>query len=356
MRDDRGFAIPMVVLLVALITVMLTSGFVRVRADRQVAEGQEVSSEALSVARSGLHLFLEAQATRPADGIVDTMYVTGGYAIVTATIVQNPADTMASQTWIVRSTGYVIDAGTGSVPRAQRTVAQFAEWQTGTIRVRAAWVAADGIQKPGGPPGPLPVTVDGFNQCGGSPTTAGLRAASVTGPSGKTIATSGSPNENLSEAGLADSSKIDWQSILDGGIKEDSPTPTIYPQYSDQSSITIVSGDYTTGTGILSGIYGSGLLIVTGRLRIRSWIIWSGVVLVGEDIDFEGGFIGSYIYGMLVSGLYSQVGNLGGARSNLTTSHTVQIRYNQCNIDAAMSGLTGFAPIDNAFVDNWATY
>lgn len=352
MRNERGFAIPMVVLLVAIITVILSSGFVRVRADREVAESQEVSAEAVAVARSGLHMFLESRSTRPPNNFVDTMYVTGGYAIINASIVQNPADTLASQTWAIRSTGYVIDAGTGATPRAQRTVAQFVEWQTGTINVRGGLVTPNGVQYHNRGT----ITIRGYDQCGSQPAVAGLRTAGVTGGA-PTLDYGGSPNlmDHGSSAGVATATatNIDWLDILAGGIIPDYTAV----QNSDFSyPITMITGNYSPS----SYVYGSGLLIVTGDFTPQSWVYWLGVILVGGKIEFNSYF--NYVWGATVTGLneLQSSGNpqrtvLGWTGSS-SSWYSANLYYASCYVDAALAGLTGFAPIENGWVDNWSSY
>ena len=352
-HDERGFAIPFTVLLITIITVMLASGFARVRADRVVAEGAETSSEALAVARSGLHEFVENQSSRPANGFTDTLYVTGGYAIVSATILQNPSDTMAAQLWVIRSTGYVINANTGSTPRARRTVAQIAQWQTGTIRIRAGYAAANGIRvrRYG------TVYVWGSDQgtCSGS-SYPGIRTTSINNPSNSNFNVYGSPSTveegNSLGQSIADSLDIDWSSILTGGVI---PDYTSMVQRSDYP-IIYLDGDQTFN----STLSGTGLLIVTGDLTLNASFYWQGVVLVGGGIDFNPPQYGfSYIRGATVSGLNELLsGNPSQTEFgfNQSISNWVFLLYDSCMVNSTLEALTGFAPIDNAWVDNWATY
>ncbi len=74
-RNERGFALPVTILLVALLTVLLSAGFTRVRAELEITEGTAQVAAALAVAQSGLHTYLGmlnvdtcSRPIRPADG------------------------------------------------------------------------------------------------------------------------------------------------------------------------------------------------------------------------------------------------------------------------------------------------
>jgi len=65
------------------------------------------------------------------------------------------------------------------------------------------------------------------------------------------------------------------------------------------------------------------------------------------------------MYGALVTGLNEQLGLVPAPLPPDTTlvgGNAFAAHYNQCKIDRALQPLTGFVPIDNAWVDNWATY
>ena len=63
--DERGFALPAVIFLVALLTLLLTSGLSRVQADRQIAEASEATAEAFAIAQSGLYNYMGSLTARP---------------------------------------------------------------------------------------------------------------------------------------------------------------------------------------------------------------------------------------------------------------------------------------------------
>jgi len=53
---------------------------------------------------------------------------------------------------------------------------------------------------------------------------------------------------------------------------------------------------------------------------------------------------------MIAAGL-----NQGGSKGDIG-DYPVVVQYNSCRIRDALAKLTGFAPIPNGWVDNWATY
>ncbi|MBI2614712.1 MAG: hypothetical protein HYW52_03325, partial [Gemmatimonadetes bacterium] len=171
-RSDAGFALPLVVFLIGVMTLMLTAGFARVAGDRRLAHSSGDAVSALAIAKSGLHSYLSTQATRPPDGDAQRINVTGGFADVVAYAVRKPSDTLANWLFIVRSTGRVIEPTLGADPQAVRTIAQYTQWQTGRMDIRGAFTAANGLKKKSG--GTIDIRGADQSACG-APTVPGMR-------------------------------------------------------------------------------------------------------------------------------------------------------------------------------------
>ena len=150
---------------------------------------------------------------------------------------------------------------------------------------------------------------------------------------------------------VADSTDVDWFATVTGGLTPDytslQPGNWDYP-------VQMITGDLEVGSSG-SVIYGTGLLVVTGDFRITgSFFQWYGVVLVGGRVRFDAD--DQRFDGYVVSGLNEQMGvnvqrtKLGGA------GDYTDIDFNTHYIRRAMQPLTGFVPIGNAWMDNWATY
>jgi Tfp pilus assembly protein PilX len=349
LRSSDGFALPLTIFVITIVTLMLATLFIRVQVDRRIAESSGDVIDALAIAQSGLEAYFGSQSSsRPVDGDSARINVTGGYANVIANVVREPADTFANWTYVVRSTGFVIEPTMGSDPQATRTIAQFAEWQTGQLSVPAAYTAVNRVrhlnQQVNG------VDVDGNDNCGSMSSIYGIRTRN-----GSTLVSNGlhgSPQAYLiannadTVAGLT---QIDWASTVAGGMDADYTSFT--PGWG-MGTVTIVNGDLT-----ISNNWGAGILIVTGDLTMTSgWGLWYGIVLVGGKVNFNAS-IWNYVRGALVSGLNAtlQGGSPGQTDIGKSGTHTY-IYYDSCYIDDALEALTGFRPVEGGWVDNWAGY
>ena len=345
--DKRGFALPATVFVVTLLTLLLATGFARVRADRLIATGSAYVTEALAIAQSGLQKYVGTQAARPADGdSVTIIDIPGGYAVVVARVVQRPADTLLPQTYIIRSTGHMVEPTVSSGSLAQRTVAQFATWQVGYIEAGAALTALNTVRRrPGsGPPTDLSAndTISGEDAC-------------LVEPSGRSIWTPlyiphayeatipvafepGPPDQS------APVTAIDWPATIGAGIV---PAYASIQVDSDEWAVQRVEGNVTLSDGS-----GTGLLIVTGSLTFGgAHASWEGVILVGRELTFGATY--NRVDGLVVTGLQGGVSQRTEfGRADMETV----LRYNSCYVLQALEPLTGFTPISNTWIDNWATY
>jgi hypothetical protein len=356
-RSPAGFALPIVLLLVVLLTALLTAGLTRTSSDLQIASATQAIDEASVVARSGLQTYLGTvsydacgRAARPADGDSVRINVPGGYAEVVARVVRRPVDSLANWLYLVRSSGYVIWPTMGATPVANRTVAQFAEWQSGRLALPAAFTAANGLTRTPGGSGQLH-GADEYTS--GGCQSADRRQLRVAG--GVPDVTDFDLNGlgalgGGTGADIVTAARIDWAATLSPGqITPDytSPQPDdgTYP-------IQFVTGDGTLGAPGAT-TFGRGLLIVTGRLTVLgSFVQWYGVVLVGDEIRFDAA--DQRFDGLVASGLNRQlgmappVGSIGGDYTDIDFDG----RY----VRLALGPLTGFAPIANAFLEHWRTY
>jgi len=350
--NRRGFALPAVILLVALLTVLLTSGLTRARSELQIADAADEMATALTVAQSGLQTYLGTVTTRPADGDSTRINVTGGYANVVTHLVRRPADTTQRSLYLVRSTGIVINPDSGAAPRAQRTVAQFAEWEGGFMLRRGALTAANGIQKRNGSAF-VRISGDDYWTCvPTAPSVPGLRTTQVApGPPNPVPVYQGSPGLLEEGAGqgavVAAQTAINWAGALGGELLPDYAS---FRNWDFSYPIQRVSGDLTLSGAAAS----SGLLVVSGDLTIEAFFLFSGIILVGGEVDFDSGSW-VVIRGLVVSGLNEQLG-LNPQRTEFGDGSYLDIQYASCNVAQALARLTGMAPVRNAWLDTWASY
>jgi len=354
---EAGFALPVILLLIALLTAMLTVALARTTTDLRIAVASQAVDEAGVVARSGLQTYLGTvaldgcgRAVRPADGDSVRINVLGGYADVVARVVRRPPDTLANWLYLVRSEGHVIWPDMGATPVANRTVAQYAEWQSGRLALPAAFTAVNGLTRTAGGSGQL----HGADEHGtsGCPTTPriALRVAGAVPDLSSFDLTGNAPLGGGGAAAIVTNARIDWAQVLTPGrIAPDftsiQPDNGTYP-------IQFVTGNATLGAAGAT-TYGRGLLIVSGDLTVvGSFVQWYGVVLVGGVIRFDAA--DQRFDGLVASGLNLQLaiptaaGTIGGDYTD--------IDYHSLYVYLAMRPLTGFAPIANAYIEHWATY
>ncbi len=345
LANRDGVALPLTIFVVTLVTLMLATALVRVDSDRLVAESSGDMVDALTIAQSGLQTYLGTATAPPADGDSVRVNVLGGYADVVAHLVRQPEDSTANRLFIVRSTGRVITPNLGPLPQATRTVAQFAQWQTGRIGIAAAFLAANGLRAVGGGF----TTVTGVDACSQAPTVPGVRIPM--GPIGSPIPDTdlqGAPPiiESGNGPDVAAETTVDWAATVGGGMIPDYTTV----QEADSSwSVQLVDGDVT-----LTDTWGTGILIVTGNLILTGTSAeWNGVVLVGGRVEFTA--TTNRVRGLLITGLNEQLVGGNPPRGDIGAT-TIDVIYDSCFVQSAMQSLTGFVPVANAWVDNWSTY
>jgi type II secretory pathway pseudopilin PulG len=349
---ERGFALPAVIFLVALLTLLLTSGLTRVQSDRQIAEAAEATADAFAIAQSGLQNYLGTRTARPPNGDSVRINVTGGYANVIAEVVRNPADTNLNELYLVRSTGIAINPLAGATPQARRTVAQFANWQPGWVRRRGALTTTRTPTSQGSDLG-TPRVFSGVDECGVEPPIPGLRTVSGAPTVGVTY-TGGPPG--LLEQGpgqgptIAVETGIDWLGALSPGFV---PDYNSFQNGDNSFSIQRVMGNLSSA-GAMSG---TGLLIVEGDLQpLGPGFYFEGVILVGGAFYMDADT--NVVHGMVFTGL-SRLADpplvplptrFGG------DGEVSRVYFNSCKVNQAVAALKGMIGLGNAWLDFWATY
>lgn len=349
-NTEGGFALPFTIFLVTIVTIMLAAAFTRAASEHTISQGTDASLSALGVAQSGLQSFFgDTFSIRPSESDSFRYNVVDGYAWVFPKIIQRPADTLDNFIYIVRSEGYVIHANQGSTPVAKRTVAQFAKWQTGTMDVDGALVVPNGIISRNGSAN-LQIYGNNAPLCTPMPSVASIRAPIPDSIGGVDVDTITATMTSTFQAGwpgpVAIGTGVLWNMIIGGNF-----TP-------DYASIQLGDATYSSqmviGNATISNGTGTGLLIVTGDLTFAGgFVIWDGVILVGGKIEFNAG--DTFVYGTVISGLSEQFG-ISPPPSEIGGAYDARIQYASCRVQQALASLTGFVPVQNAWIDNWATY
>jgi hypothetical protein len=355
--ERRGFAIPMAILVIAVLTIMLAGGFSLVSAERRSVSDQKSQISAFRIAEQGLEIYLIRRDSLLAGdpnytkipGAKDSVRVTvtGGYADVSLTRLRPPTGSQ-SGLYIARSKGTETVGMYAGTPQGVRTVAQYVLWESAPMQVLAGWTALSGLQKNG-----AAGTLSGVDLCKDSAARAGVVVPVSPGYTGNTTAPAGNPPIQVLPP---DSIKIDWNAIVNNNALPATitippgtwPTAALTAAYADSMStyypIIRVNGDLSLPSS------GRGMLIVTGSLTISGSNGWYGVILVGNDLTSNGN---NGVYGATVSGLNIKLGTYVPAS---TANGTKTYQYSSCEVAKANMSSGALTTLPNTWVDNWVEY
>jgi hypothetical protein len=349
-----GFAIPIAILVIAILSVSIAAGFSLVIAERRGVEDQKAQVSSFVLAEQGLETFfikrdsLGFRSTPPGatEGPV-RIILNGGYADVEMDRIRAPTGSL-SGLYVVRSRGTQTRGAVGQTPAGVRTVAQYAAWEPANMDVLAGWTAISGIKKNGNSGVFL-----GLDACADSASIAGVAVPQVPGFN--------QPGTTDSLEYLADSARaaarrveVDWAGILAGTALTPTYTvpPDAIPSFADTTyyPVILMTGTGQLGSSRLNG--GRGLLIIQGDLDTGSGATfnWKGVVLVGGDITGNGN---NNIQGAIISGLNVK---LGQSVSINTVNGTKKYQYSSCEVAKALMAIGTLVPLPNTWVDNWIEY
>ena len=372
--NRRGFALPMAIFVIALLTVALTASFVSASSERRVADSQAAQVRAYNIAQQGLERYMaertsllsksgeptltsgelsDATTPRPQkiavySGSTDSAEVLV-YKVRAASGVLGDASYVPAS-YVIRARAVDSQRRLKGVSAAERTVAQSAEWLPGQLQVLAGWTSLSGIRKNGSSG-----TLSGTDRCGAKAPKAGI-AVPNGGYSGHLAPVSGSPPiaylGTQAEANAA--VKIDWDAIQNqNAVPADYvnvwpaaslfTNPLFYPIIHFKRDATH-SGDAT----LMSG---QGMLIVDGNLTISGGTTWNGIILVGGNITSNGN---NTVYGAVVTGLDKKLGE--DVISNELGNGTKIYQYDSCAVEKATASMGILRPMTNTFTDSWATY
>jgi hypothetical protein len=355
LRNRRGAALPVVILLMVILALSLTAAFTINSNEMRVVDNQQEQVEAFALAESGRERYLRDRAAfgfggEPAASESIRVVQAAGYADVVVTRIRQSFGGRPGL-YALRSTGVRTSPLRPGATAATRTVGQIFKWETGNLNIPGAFTSLSGIQKNGGSG-----QFTGVDQCGALPSISGVAVPTVPGyvqSGGASIPTGNPPIKDLGLPPASnDSARVDWAGVLGGTSL--TPTVTIPPgtfpnsgAFADTSfwPIIKVTGDLSLPTS------GRGILIVSGNFTIGGGQSWDGLVLAGGTLTSNGG---NTISGAVISGLNMQLGQVVPASA--IANGTKNFRYNSCILARALRPFSGLVPLDNAWADNWASY
>ncbi|MGH7444136.1 MAG: hypothetical protein ACREKM_04630, partial [Longimicrobiales bacterium] len=226
----EGFAIPMAILLIGVITAGVVGAFARVESENAAIVNRDIQTSAYALAEAGMGKYLSVRQAPPLDSDIDLL---GGRAEIRVQVMRAD-DGVNGALYLIRSTG-LPDVGTVSPP-AQHTIAQFGWYKRATMDVRSSWTSLSGIDKNGSSG-----TMSGIDECGAVGTLAGV-SVPTGGYTGSTDPVEGSPpiEEMGTQADMADQIDIDWNAIVnEGGLQFDRTIPPdAFPSSADYAADT----------------------------------------------------------------------------------------------------------------------
>ena len=341
-RAREGFALPLAIMVLALLSIGLVAGFAMSTSEQSATSSQRAQARAYSYAQAGLEGFLTqrkefragcspsapytaAQAaacgfcpqcwlvngtassgqvnsnldTLPTVAESVTVSFTNGSAFVRAVPVKVDLAT-GRGTYFITSTGTDnqsrIAMGGGRMRSPTRTVGVYVTWSKSTMNVMGALVSFSGIVKNG------TGAISGVDQCGADTSVAGINIPSeeAMNVNGGFTPTGNPPYDTLKTfAQDSAQTKLDWLGITNGtSMPADvniTATSSAFPSTgafaSDTNYWPIIhvynrSASWNAQWSLPN--QGRGILIVDGDLYINGSNQWDGVVLVGGKLKSNG--------------------------------------------------------------------
>ena len=407
-RAREGFALPLAIMVLALLSIGLVAGFAMSTSEQSATSSQRAQARAYSYAQAGLEAFLTqrkefragctpatpytaAQASAcgfcpqcwlvngtTASGQINsnldtlptvaesvTVAFNSGSAFVRAVPVK--VDVAAGRgTYFITSTGTDnqtrIAMGGGRMRNPTRTVGVYVTWSKSTMNVMGALVSFSGIVKNG------TGAISGVDQCGADTNVAGINVPSeeAVNLNGSSFAPTGNPPYDTLKTFAQDSAqtKLDWLGITNGtAMPADwniTSTSSAFPSTGTFASDTnywpiihVYNRSATWNAVWTLPNQGRGILIVDGNLYINGSNQWDGVVLVGGQLTSNGNNVTS---GTVMAGLNRLIGVPAASLVDADLNGTKSYMYNSCSIKKATSSMARYTMVPNTWMDNVAQY
>jgi hypothetical protein len=367
LRNREAFALPMAILVIAVLTAGLTAGFAATKGEILTNAAGRSQNRAYMFAQAGLEQFLVRRSESGwcqncvADPVVadsewTRVSLTGGYADVVAVRVR-PVVGTSSALFFIRSKGVdtsVKLSGGGTAVFAERAVGIYSAWNTHTIDVQAAWVSLSGLNKNG------TGVISGVDQCGAAADVAGVVVPKGDlHVQGGAFAPQGTPPVDTSKtfSQLTPTVNIAWAAIMAGSITADYEIPTgSFPTaawFDANPNAWPVIRIHTNGYSLPNR--GRGTIIADSNFTISGSNMWDGIVLVGGRLTSNGN---NTTAGATLSGLNYLIGGTPSSSSVDDSDANGQKTYvyNSCNVANATKGMRSYIAMSNTWLDNVAVW
>ena len=365
LRARRGFALPLALFFIAIMTVTLTASFMMTSGERRSNDSQSAQQRAYNNAAVGLEAYIGDRGVQfgktgapalnePEQKIqISTSNLDSAYIL--ARRLRAESGTPGQPTYVpalyaVRSRGVFRGSKLPGVDNAERSVGMLAIYEKGNLSVLAGWTSLSGMRKNG-----ASGLLSGEDHCGKAGTLAGV-AMPTGGFSGSDAAMVGNPP--IKYLGTQDETnaavKINWNAIKNGSAINADYVDT-WPtsaQYDDPNFWPII---HWTGDRVITlpKIHNTqrGMLIIDGDLALNGGVTWDGIILVGGNIESNGN---NTVYGAIVTGLDEKIGE--DVISNEIGNGTKIYQYDSCNVEKATASMGSLRALRNTFIDNWRSF
>jgi len=373
MKNRSGFALPMVVVFLVVLSFALAAGLAATAAEGSTTTAQRGQNRAYVIAEQGLQKFLvkrdslcaltgaaclsdPSSATSGQDSV--QFRVTGGYVTIVSRMLrpqQGTKDTIPAL-FFVRSRG--VDSLSklrgGDTTTSVRAVGMMVQWSASVMNVTGAWTSLSGLNKEGNAG-----QIDGNDQCGRKPAVAGVFVPKGDFTQTGGFTPTGNPPLDTSKT-LIEVEKavtIDWNGILNNNaIPFDFyvPDPDAFPSAAWFTADTTrwpiikVHGAFTLPNA------GRGIIVADGDFTISGSNMWNGIILIGGQLTSNGN---NTTAGATVSGLNYLLPGApqpapGYINDNATANGTKSYVYNSCNVAKAAQRLRHYIPLANTWIDD----
>jgi len=372
LRNRGGFALPMTIMVIVVLTAALTSAFVSTSSETTTNVALRGQNRAFMIAQMGLERFLEKPDPLTLCPTCDTLRSTpsvdafareidGDSVYITVTRIRHQSGATVPAVYFIQARG--IDkrsklSGRLAAIGAERSVGVYAQWNVNTMGVRSAWTSLTGLDKNG-----TAGLLSGVDQCGVMPDVAGTTVPQGQFThSGGTGWAEGNPpvDTSMTASQVADSVNIDWKSIINGNSM---PADIVVNSTADFPSAGWFDADTSrwpiiriTVDGFSLPNHGRGIIIAEKDFKIVGSNMWDGVVLVGGQLISNGS---NTVAGATVSGLNVLLGAEAGESvldDGATANGQKIYQYSSCKVARATKSLESYRVLANAWADNLPTW
>lgn len=371
LRTRAGAALPMAILVIAVMTAGLAAGFAATGSEITTNAATRSQNRAYEIAQAGLEQFLARRnengfcqncVADPTAAAADSEWTRvsfpTGYADVVAIKVRPLINDSTPAMYFIRSRGIDTSiklSGASRTLNAERVVGVYARWNHNPMDVKAAWVSLSGLNKNG------TGVIDGNDQCGAKAAVAGVSVPQGDlHVQGNSFNPAGSPPVDTfsSFTTLRNSLKIDWAGIInDNAIAADftipgnsfpsaawfDANPTAWPV------IRVRTNNYSLPNR------GRGTIIADSNFTISGSNMWDGIVLIGGRLTSNGN---NTTAGATLSGLNFLIGGTPSTSSVDDSDANGQKTYvySSCKVASATQGMRAYRTMPNTWMDNIAAW